>query len=284
MKILLACHNINDVGGSELYHLELANHIVKFLPELVLATFTPKDKCLLKSKLDSKILHLNLNELDTYNFDLIVASQPHVLDFLINKFPDTPKIAIIHSVIRSEDPVFHSSIKHYIAVQPDIYKMLKKHVSTNQISLIYNPVDSTRFNSTINKTLDKPIILFVGNWNDPIRYNSANHLIENCIENDWECWFVSKEKNNKINHPNIKFFDQVYNTEIFLAYADATAGLGGRNTIEGWMCDKPSYIYKIDNSGNILNISLVHPPKTFRFDASYVATQHINLYKQIINQ
>ena len=152
----------------------------------------------------------------------------------------------------------------------------------NRIDLIYNPFDITRFNPSINRKRDKYTVLFVGNWNDPIRYPAAEHLIQNCVDQDWECWFVSNARPN-FNHPNIKFFDQVYDTEMFLQYADATAGIGGRNTIEGWLCNKPSYIYGIDADGSIKNVRLVNPPKTQRFQSQFVAEQHLKLYSKYIN-
>jgi hypothetical protein len=281
-KILIACLNANGVGGSELYHIELVNALSKFDIDITFTTLVPKQDNDVRKKINTNVKQLDMTELDT-QYDLIVASQPQVLTELIKKYPTTPKIAIIHSAIRSEDPVYHESIKHYIAVQPDIYRLLKKYVPIDKIDLFYNPIDVTRFNSSINVKRDKYTVLFVGNWDDPIRANPANHLIQNCIEQDWECWFMSVNRPPNFNHPNIKFFDQVYDTEIFLRYADATAGIGGRSTIEGWLCNKSSYIYTINAAGDILNVRLVHPPKIDRFNSDTVAKQHIQLYNKIIN-
>ncbi len=280
-KILIACLNANGVGGSELYHLELVNALSKFDIDLTFSTLVPKTENDIRKKINNSVKQIDIANLNE-SYDLIVASQPQVLTALIQKFPDTPKIAIIHSVIRSEDPIFHPSIKHYIAVQPDIYRLLKKHMPVSKIDLFYNPIDTNRFNPTVNIKRDKYTVLFVGNWDDPIRANPANHLIQNCIEQDWECWFVCVNRPAGFNHPNVKFFDQVYDTEIFLRYADATAGIGGRSTIEGWMCDKPSYIYTINANGDILNIRLVNPPKMNRFKSDVVAEQHLQLYSKFI--
>lgn len=279
-KILIACLNANGVGGSELYHIELVNSLSKFNIDITFSTLVPRQDNDVRKKINNNIKQLDISELHD-DYDLIVASQPQVLIELIKKYPNTPKIAIIHSAVRSEDPVFHESIVHYIAVQPDIYRLLKKHMSVRKIDLIYNPIDYNRFNPTVTISRDKYTVLFVGNWDDPIRNKAATHLIENCIENDWECWFVSTNRPN-FHHPNIKFFDQVYETEMFLRYADVTAGIGGRNTIEGWLCDKSSYIYTINSDGDILNVRLVNPPKIDRFKSDIVAEQHYNLYQKFI--
>ena len=279
-KILIACLNANGVGGSELYHLELVNALSKFDIDLTFSTLVPKTENDVRKKINKSVKQIDIANLNE-SYDLIVASQPQVLTALIQKFPDTPKIAIIHSVIRSEDPIFHPSIKHYIAVQPDIYRLLKKHMPVSKIDLIYNPIDQSRFYPTKKDITDKFTVLFVGNWDDPIRQPAANHLIQNCIEQDWECWFVCTKRPD-FTHPNIRFFDQVYKTEMFLHYVDATAGIGGRNTIEGWLCNKPSYIYSINANGDISNVRLVNPPKIDRFKSDVVAEQHLQLYSKFI--
>lgn len=284
MKLLIACLNANGFGGSELYHLELVNALATHSDyDITFATLTPRQDTYTRSKINREVTQINIDDL-TESYDLIVASQPQVLDALIRKYPKTPKIAIIHSVIRSEDPVYHPSIVHYIAVQPDIYRELKKHIPVSKIELFYNPIDFSRFNPSVadSTPFRKFTVLFVGNWDDRIRNEAAINLMQNCIEQDWNCWFVCSKYHN-FNHPNIRCFDQVYETEMFLRYADVTAGIGGRNTIEGWACGKPSFIYSIHNDGRIKDVRLVSPPKMDRFNSINVAKQHIALYKSILN-
>jgi hypothetical protein len=276
---------MNDVGGSELYHYELLMGLSKFNGlDITFATHTSPNLSfhLYQDLINNGIKVKSLTELQE-EFDLIVASQPYPNSFLCYKYPNTPKISIIHSVLRSEDAVMHESIKHYIAVQPDIYRGLKNkyNIKVKNISLIYNPIDETRFRkyprhrSSLNGVL-------VGEINDPLRYPMINHIVKECIEENMELTIISRSKYD-FNNSLIHIQDQCYNTEDYLKYANFTVGLGGRTTIEGWMCGIPSYIYKVNSYGDILDIQLKYPPKTKRFERDYVVQQHINLYNKILN-
>jgi hypothetical protein len=43
---------------------------------------------------------------------------------MLDTFKDTPIVSIIHSEIRSEDPILDSRISHYIAIRQPIADML----------------------------------------------------------------------------------------------------------------------------------------------------------------
>lgn len=284
MKILVSCLNMNGVGGSELYHYELLLGLLEFKElDITFATYTQPnlDFHLFQDLLKKGIKILQLNDLKE-EYNLIITSQPYPNQFLCYRYPDTPKISIIHSALRSEDVIKHTSIKHYIAVQPDIYRCLKNKydIKTKYISLIYNPIDDKRFKkypqhkNNINGVL-------VGEINDPLRRPMIDHIIKECISENMELTIISHSKDT-FNNPLIQIKDQTYNTENYLKEADFTVGLGGRTTIEGWMCDIPSYIYYVNPYGDILDVKLKYPPKTKRFKRDYVAKQHIELYKQIL--
>jgi hypothetical protein len=68
---------------------------------------------------------------------------------------------------------------------------------------------------------------------------------------------------------------------------DFTAGiLLGRTTLEGLHCGVPGYVYDIDTSGNIRDIQLIYPNTSLEklSDSAHVTTQHIELYKKIIDE
>lgn len=286
MKILLSCINANGLGGSEMYHYELARELDFQGHDVTLFTLRPIDWT---NEVRIKLQHirqLDLTNLDiTENYDIIVASQPEVNLFILKHFKHIPIVSIIHSEIRSEDPILDSRISHYIAIRQPIVDMLidTYNIPKEKISLIYNPVDQTRFNSNNTTKLDRYSGIFVGEVLDPIRFKPVQHLVSHCIDNDWDLYLMSDSKYD-FNHPNIKYVDKRWDTENIVKQMHFTAGiLLGRTTLEGWCCDVPGYMYLIDINGNILNIETTPPNRIKELcNSKYVAQQHVKLYQTII--
>jgi hypothetical protein len=283
MKILLSCINANGLGGSEMYHYELARELDLLGHDVTLFTLRQIDW------MDQVRLQLqHVRQLDTTNldvtekYDIIVASQPQVNVFMLEHFKDTPIISIIHSEIRSEDPVLDSRISHYIAIRQPIADMLinEYKIPADKVSLIYNPIDISRFNSDEAVKLERYSGIFVGEVLDPIRFKAVQHLVTQCIENDWDLYLMSESRYD-FNHPNIKYIDKRWDTENVVTTMNFTAGiLLGRTTLEGWCCDVPGYMYIIDIHGNILNIESTTPDNIKTLcDSKNVAQQHLGLYK-----
>jgi glycosyltransferase involved in cell wall biosynthesis len=283
MKILLGCLNANGLGGSELYHYELARELDLAGHDVTLFTLRQIDW------MDQVRLQLqHVRQLDTTNlditekYDIIVASQPQVNIFMLEHFKDTPIVSIIHSEIRSEDPVLDPRISHYVAIRQPIADMLinEYKIPADKVSLIYNPVDTSRFNSAEDVKLERHSGIFVGEVLDPIRFKSVQHLVAQCIENDWDLYLMSESRYD-FNHPNIKYIDKRWDTENVVEMMNFTAGiLLGRTTLEGWCCDVPGYMYIIDIHGNILDIKTDAPDNIKTLcDSKNVAEQHLILYK-----
>lgn len=288
MKILLGCLNANGLGGSELYHYELARELDIAGHDVTLFTLRQIDWT------DQVRLNLqHVRQLDQTNidinekYDIIIASQPDVNLFMLNHIKDTPVVSIIHSEVRSEDPILDSRISHYIAIRQPIADMLINdyNIPTDKVSLIYNPIDQTRFNSDSSTKLERYSGIFVGEVLDNIRINPIRHLVNECIENDWDLYLMSESRFD-FNHPNIKYVDKRWNTEELVKQMNFTAGiLLGRTTLEGWSCDIPGYMYIIDIHGNILSIETDMPNDVKQLcNSTYVAEQHIQLYNKIINE
>ena len=116
MKVLLSCLNVNGLGGSELFHYELAKELHK-LCDLTLFTLRGIDP---NNQVRIKLTELGVKQIDlstfklSEKFDVVIASQPQVNKTMVNCFAHTatPIISIIHSEIRSEDPVLNPSISH----------------------------------------------------------------------------------------------------------------------------------------------------------------------------
>jgi hypothetical protein len=290
MKILLGCVNVNGLGGSEMYHYELAKEL--FLANNDITLFTLKDinpLDPLRQKLTKLgVKQIDLNSFTSDSYDVIIASQPDVNKFFINYLPSNiPIISIIHSEIRSEDPVINPRIKHYICIRQSIVDLLINYykIPKNNISLIYNPIDKSRFNTENSNKLEKITGIFIGGAKDSIRFQALNHIASQCIENDWDLWIMSCDKLD-YEHPNLKYLSPCGDTEVFVKQVHFTAGiLMGRTTLEGWCCGVPGYMYLIDVYGNILNIETEGPDNIVELcDSKYVIQQHLNLYTKIINE
>jgi hypothetical protein len=289
MKILLGCLNVNGLGGSELYHYELAKELHNNDIDITLFTLREIDD---KDQIRIKLNDIGIKQVSSKNinnkeqFDIIVASQPQVNDFLLNLYPNTPIISIIHSEIRSEDPILNSRISHYIGIRQPIVDMLinEYNIDSNKVSLIYNPIDISRFNLDNRVSYEKITGIFVGEILDNIRFEAISHLVNHCIENDWDLMIMSESKYD-FKHPNIKYIDKRWDTELIVKDVDFTAGiLLGRTTLEGLCCGVPGYVYYINKNGNVTGIDLIEPDNIQQFDSKYVAQQHIELYNKIINK
>jgi len=286
MKILLGCLNANGLGGSELYHYELARELDLLGHDVTLFTLRQIDWTNPVRIQLEHIQQLDLTNLDiTEKYDVIVASQPEVNLFMLDHFKGTPIISIIHSEIRSEDPVLDPRISQYVAIRKPIADMLinEYKIPASKVSLIYNPIDQSRFNSSNVVKKEKHSGIFVGEVLDPIRFNAVQHMVYQCIENDWDLYIMSESRYN-FNHPNIKYINKQWDTENIVKTMHFTVGiLLGRTTLEGWCCDVPGYMYLIDITGNILSIETTTPDYIKqRCNSKYVASQHIQLYKRYI--
>ena len=234
---------------------------------------------------------MGIPQIDTHSlhskgpYDLIITSQPDPTRYLISNFPNHPFVNIIHSEIRSETPLFHSAIKHYIAIRQPIADLLinEYHLEKNKVSLIYNPIDQSRFNAENKAPLEKYTGLFVGEVLDSIRSQPVHHLVERCIARDWDLLLMS-ETYHDFNHPNIRYVEKRWDTESVVKQVDFTAGiLLGRTTLESWCCEVPSFMYIIDVNGNIQRIETDVPENIINLcDSKYVTSQHLSLYKNLI--
>lgn len=294
MKILLGCLNVNGLGGSEMYHYELARELYQHGCDVTLFSLREINH---EDQVRKTLTKLGIKQLDasTINnnekFDIIVASQPQVNSFLLNTFSNTPIISVIHSEIRSEDPIIHPKVKHYIVIRDSIRQLLISHygIKPENISLIYNPIDKSRFNSNGAIKFSKTTGIFIGGATDDIRFKAVCHLVQHCIENDWDLYLMSGySQRHDFNHPNVKYIDPLWNNETIVKNMDFTAGiLLGRTTLEGLHCNIPGYVYNIDIYGNITDIELLYPEdnKFLKLsDSKFVVQNHIELYKKVINE
>lgn len=293
LNILISCLLFQNFTGSEMYVYELAKNLVKDNCDVtILAYETTGPLVNLATKLGVKVLNAKeapgyklgdgkwavltengyiqsvpntLYKTSDVHYDIIHCQHKPMVEMMVNLYPTIDKICTIHSeVISLEEPVKHDSIKKYIAIRPEIKNHLVNYfeIDENDITVIYNPIDETKFRIKDVKTNNN--ILFVGTV-DYLRKQTIFDLIEYSKNNNKELWLVGKNQsdylNDVLNNSHVKYFPQRSNIEEMVYSCDETAGiLLGRTTIEGWMCGKSGWIYDVSSNGNIISKKLTNPP------------------------
>jgi len=223
------------------------------------------------------------------NFDIIHMQHKPVAERMIQFYPEIDKVYSIHSeVIELEDPIKHESIKKYIAIRPEIkdYIVNKFEIPEEMIDVIYNPIDSDKFKPKPTVKTENSV-LFVGTI-DYLRKETILDLMERTKEEGKELWLVGEDKSNYLQQvlceTHVKHFPPTWSVENFIYRCEETAGIQlGRTTIEGWMCGKPSWIYKVDSGGFILSKERFEPPTDVeKYFAFNVAKQIKEEYQKVL--
>jgi glycosyltransferase involved in cell wall biosynthesis len=319
LKILIGCLSYTNFTGSELYVFELAKQLKKLGHDVSICSSIGEPLLSVSHKLGIKMYNIQeppgyklgdgkwmlntpngtvpsalntLYKIQDINFDIIHLNHKPVTEHLLRFYPETPTICSIHSeVISLEEPVISPQIKSYIAIRPEIkeYIVNKFGIDESLVSVIYNPIDETRFKPIVNsEKRDKKRILFVGTI-DYLRQQTIADLINTTRENNQELWIVGKKNDTYLDsliagQEHVKYFEPTSNVEKFIHQCDETAGiLLGRTTIEGWMCGKNGWIYNINETGQIINKSLhVVPEDLDKFKSGNVVNEIIKEYIKIL--
>lgn len=316
IKVLLSCLNFKTFTGSELYVFELAKELKKLNCSVTVLSQIGGPLTDMAKKLGIKCLSFEeapgfklgdgkwgfntqegfkpstenvLYRVSEVDFDIIHMQHKPVAERMIQFYPEINKIYSIHSeVIELEDPIKHESIKKYIAIRPEImdYIVDKFEIPEEQVEVIYNPIDNDKFKPKPTVKTENSV-LFVGTI-DYLRKETILDLMERTKEEGKELWLVGEDKSNYLQQvlfeSHVKYFPSTWSVENFIYKCEETAGIQlGRTTIEGWMCGKPSWIYKVDSGGFILSKEKFDPPTDIeKYYASNVAQQIKNEYVKIL--
>ena len=223
------------------------------------------------------------------DYDIIHTQHTPVTNQMCQMYPNIDKVSTIHSeVIELENPVINDTIKKYICIRPEIQEHIvnKFGISVGNTEVIYNPIDTNRFNNKNVK--DDGYILFVGTI-DYLREYAIKDLVEYSKSINKELWLVGENKANYLSdllvNSHVKYFEATNKVESYVKNCSETAGiLLGRTTIEGWMCGKPGWIYNVNESGKILNKERVDiPDDVIKFDYMEIAKKIKKEYIKILN-
>lgn len=317
IKVLLSCLFFKNYTGSEMYVYELSKELVKLNCDVTVLSDT--NGPLSKQAKSYGIKSISLPEYPGFkvgdgrwgfnspngfqpsqpnmlykvgnaDFDIIHTQHKPITEKMVELYPKTPKIATIHSeVISLEDPIINDTIREYVAIRPEIKdKMVNVDgVDESKISVVYNPIDSSRFNT--EKTKDDGYILFVGTI-DYLREQSIRDIANYAKEQGKELWLVGHNSSNYLpellTQSHIKHFEATNQVEKYVKNCSETAGiLLGRTTIEGWMCGKPGWIYEVDETGNIKGKERYDVPSDIdKFNSKNVALSIKERYINIIKE
>jgi glycosyltransferase involved in cell wall biosynthesis len=316
LKVLLSCLFFKTYTGSEMYVYELAKGLKKLNCDVTVLSDTNGPLSKLAQQQGIKVLSFNnspgykmgdgkwgfntpqgpqpsqqnvMYKMSEVDFDIIHTQHTPVTNQMCQMYPNIDKISTIHSeVIELENPVLNESIKKYICIRPEIQEHIvnKFGISVGNTEVIYNPIDTNRFNNKNVK--DDGYILFVGTI-DYLREYAIKDLVEYSKSIGKELWLVGDNKADYLTllleNPHVKYFPSTNNVEKFVKNCSETAGiLLGRTTIEGWMCGKSGWIYNVDKYGKIINKEKFDiPDDVIKFDYMEIAKKIKEEYIKILN-
>ena len=316
VKVLLSCLFFRTFTGSELYVYELAKSLLKLNCDVTILSQIGGPLTDMAKRIGIKCLSFEespgfklgdgkwgfnspegfkpstenvMYRVSEVNYDIIHMQHKPVAERMIQFYPEIDKIYSIHSeVIELEDPIKHESIKKYIAIRPEIKEHIvnKFEIPEESVDVIYNPLDNEKFKPKSNVKTENAV-LFVGTI-DYLRKETILDLMERTKEEGKELWLVGEDKGNYLpfvlNEPHVKHFPPTWSVENFISKCEETAGIQlGRTTIEGWLCGKPSWIYKVDSGGFILSKEKFNPPTDLeKYYTMNVAKQIKEEYLKVI--
>jgi glycosyltransferase involved in cell wall biosynthesis len=316
IKVLISCLFFKNFTGSELYVYELAKNLIKnncdvtvlseiggpltdMAKKLGIKVFSHREppgfklgdgKWAMTGPQGPEISKENvLYKVSEVKYDIVHIQHKPVAERILQLYPDINKIYSVHSeVIDLENPIKHESIKKYIAIRPEI----KNHIVENfdipeeLVEVIYNPIDNEKFKS--NSNVEEEYVLFVGTI-DYLRENAIRDLVLKTESRGLQLLLVGENKSNYLEdilkNSHVKHIPATWNVEQYVNKCKETAGIQlGRTTIEGWMCNKPGWIYKVDFEGDIIDITKHEPPTDIeKYYAQNVASQIKNEYIKILS-
>ena len=317
MKVLISCLFFRGFTGSELYVYELAKSLTKLNCSVTILSQIGGPLTEMAKKLGIKCVSFEnapgfklgdgqwgmntpegftpstpnaLYRISEVDYDIIHIQHKPVAERILNMYPELDKICTIHSEVMSkelENPIIHESIKKFIAIRPEIKSHLIQNfdVPEEMIKVIYNPVDNEKFQP--KNIPSENYVLFVGTI-DYLRKEAILDLIEYTREIGKELWLVGENNGNYLENilleSHVKHFPATWNIENYILRSYETAGIQlGRTTIEGWMCGKPSWIYKVDAGGFILSKEKFNPPSDIeKYHTLKVAQQIKDEYIKIL--
>jgi len=321
LKVLLGVLNFQGLTGSEVSTLELAKGLSLNGCDVsvISTTVSPEfDKICKKHNIKTyttnnppgyivgdgvKILNGPQGQIKTekgryykitnVDYDVIQTNHKPISEFLLQLYPTNKFVTVVRSeVIDLENPVPNENVKKYIAIRPSIkdYIVNNFEIENEDVEVIYNPFDTSRFVKKELPNNEKETILFVGTM-DYLRKQPIEDLIEKVNSEEKILWLVGKDTMGYATkysneYENVKYFGESDKVEDYYHKCDVTAGiLLGRTTIEGYLCGKPGWIYYVDKEGNVKDKELTEVPENLDiFEKDYSINKFKEVYIDVYNK
>jgi len=322
LKVLLGVLNFNGLTGSEVSTLELAKGLSingcdvsvvstsvsdKFKREcnkFNIKTYTTQNPPGFmvgdgKSVLNTpngprKMEQGKLYKIGNVSFDLIQTNHKPITELLLNLYAGSKFVTVVRSeIIDLENPIVNDNVMKYIAIRPSIKNYLKTEfdIDDDMVEVIYNPFDKSKFKPSDSQTInEKEKILFVGTM-DYLRKLPIEDLIKKVEKEDKILQLVGKDtmgyaKEYSDNYDFVEYYPPTDKIETFYQNCDVTAGIMlGRTTIEGFLCNKPAWIYNVDKNGTIIDKEYLTVPNNLEiFDKEYSVNKFKEVYIDVYNK
>jgi len=306
LRVLICCQYFRNYTGSEISNYELAKGLKEIGCDVTVVSTQVGDPVETKAKKagikvyqisnapnyqvtpDSKLQFVKNNA----EFDILHINHKPIGEMILQMYPNTPAVMHIRSEVipKFEEPIIHPMIKRYISIRDSITEYIKIFgIHKDRIVHIDNPFDINRFNTNYTSTTnEKEVVLFIGTL-DHLRKNILFDLKNTTKENNQQLWIIGADNSGYVNElldDHVQYLGVKSNVEDYIKKCDYTAGIfKGRTTIEGFLCGKPSWIYKVDKSGNILSKEFTQVPDDLgKYKSHFSAEKVFMLYDDIINE
>jgi glycosyltransferase involved in cell wall biosynthesis len=286
MKILIGCGDYSTISGVPMFvhtlavELHARGHHVRVV--------APNVNGVMAAKTREAGVHVStFDGVRGNHYDVVHANGIHTCNWASHQ-QGLRVIATVHSTLVYETPFLHDSIRHYVAVRPQIREKIiaVDGVQKSRATVIFNGVDRTRFASNLEK-FDTPTVAFVGTV-DYLREQASRLAMRDAAERGWNILFLGRKLSGHLDDlPDNASYQEgdVWDIENVIGRCVATAGiLLGRTTIEGWWAGLPGFIYEIDNDGRVVSSGLHDPPAPQimeMFDARFMADRYEELYERV---
>jgi glycosyltransferase involved in cell wall biosynthesis len=305
LRVLICCQFFKNYTGSEMSNYELAKGLKKQGCDVTIVSTMVGEPLLSKATNDGiKVQHISHspnyvigkdNSLvftkNESEFDVLHINHKPIGEMILKMYPNTPAVMHVRSEVIPvfEEPIIHPMIKKYISIRDSITDYIKGFgISGDDIVEIDNPFDTSRFNCDYKQIKnEKHVILFVGTL-DHLRKNILLDLKSEVEGNNQELWIIGADNmgySNELINGSVKYLGVKQNVEDYIKQCDCTAGIfKGRTTIEGFLCGKAGWIYKVDKEGNILSKEFTQVPDNLeKYNNGFSSAKVFNLYSDVIN-
>ena len=286
MKILLACHPLRSMNGVFFYVYELAKELGRLEHDVTITcktiAYDPLDRL---KQLPNVTVRL-FDNLEDEQFDIIHLNQPKATLFLLDKYPETPAVSTIHSTVFDADgPCNDGRIYKHICIREDVQEYYQHIMNFQQFTVIPNGIDFEKFKPDPSKMkTDDRYYLFVGGMGSLRRRAIKDFAIKAKQDNAYLRVVGNFLSHLGNNHGNVYCYPFTWDIEKHVQGCIESAGIFmGRTTLESWACGKPSWIYNISKSGNVISSErVVTPDNVEDYNIKNVAGKLLRLYLEAI--